>query len=73
MKKNQSLLQQPGVEKSKLLYNHLAANENPNYPNGKVDDIHFNDSGAIRMAQTVLAEIKALKLELATRIVKPKK
>lgn len=69
-KEGQALLQKYGVENSKMLYNHLAPGENPNYPNGKEDDTHFNELGARKIAQIVLADIKILKLELADRIVK---
>jgi lysophospholipase L1-like esterase len=71
-KKSQALLQQMGVENSKYLFNHLKLGEHPNYPEGKEDNTHFSELGARLMAQLVLAEIKALKLELAERIVKPK-
>lgn len=69
-KKSQALLQQYGSEKSKLLFNWLEAGEHPNYPAGKQDDTHFNELGARVMAQLVLVEIRALKLELAERVVK---
>jgi lysophospholipase L1-like esterase len=71
-KKSQALLLQMGVESSKYLFNHLKPGEHPNYPEGKEDNTHFSELGARLMAQMVLAEIKALKLELAERIVKPK-
>jgi lysophospholipase L1-like esterase len=45
--------------------------EHPNYPNGQKDNTHFNEYGARRIAELVLAEIKNEKLELAERIVKP--
>ena len=70
-KKSQSLLQQMGPEASKYLFNHLQAGEHPNYPDGKVDDTHFSEFGARKMAQIVLAEIKSLKLSLAEYIYKP--
>lgn len=66
--KSQKLLQELGPEKSALLFNHLKPGEHPNYPEGKVDDTHFNELGARLMAQLVLAEIRALKLDLAARI-----
>lgn len=69
-KESQDLLQKMGPENSKMLYNHLAPGENPNYPDGKEDDTHFNEVGARKMAQIVLADIKTLKLELADRITK---
>jgi lysophospholipase L1-like esterase len=70
--KSQQLLQQLGVESSKLLFNHLEAGQNPNYPSGKQDDTHFSELGARRMAELVLAGIHELKLKLADRIVKLK-
>ena len=69
--KSMELLQNLGVEKSKYLFNHLEAGQNPNYRDGKTDDTHFNELGARLMAQLVLAEIKTLNLGLANYIVKP--
>ena len=69
-KESQEMLQKFGAENSKLLFNHLQPGENPNYPDGKTDDTHFNELGARLMAQIVLKDIKALKLPLAERIVK---
>lgn len=68
--KSKTLLQQWGVEKSKLLYNQLAPGEHPNYPKGVEDNTHFNELGARVMAQLVLQGIKELGLELQERIVK---
>ncbi|PJJ58750.1 rhamnogalacturonan acetylesterase [Hymenobacter chitinivorans] len=65
-----ALLQQFGPENSKLLFNHLAPGEHPNYPAGRDDNTHFSELGARKMAQLVLADIRTLKLELADRIVK---
>ena len=70
-KKSQELLQQFGVEDSKFLFNHLAPGEHPNYPEGKEDNTHFSELGARKMAQLVLAEMKALKLALVDSVVKP--
>lgn len=70
-KRSQALLQNMGVENSKLLFLHLMPGENPNYPAGKEDNTHFNELGARKMAQLVLADIRALKLGLAERIVAP--
>lgn len=69
-KKSQDLLRQMGAEDSKFLYNHLAPGEHPNYPQGKIDDTHFNELGARKMAEIVLASVKELKLSLAGSIVK---
>ena len=65
----QALIQKFGVEDSKMLFNYLTPGENPNYPDGKSDDTHFSELGARKVAEMVLADIKALKLDLANRIV----
>ena len=66
------LFQQLGAENSKLLFNYSLPGEHPNYPEGIKDDTHFNEFGARRIAQLVLAEMKAQHLELTERIVVPK-
>jgi lysophospholipase L1-like esterase len=70
-KLSQDLLQQWGEDKSKCLFNFLAAGEHPNYPEGKEDNTHFSELGARKMAELVLAEIKNQHLDLAARIVQP--
>lgn len=62
-------LQEIGPVYSKMLFMQLDTLEHPNYPNGLDDNTHFNEYGARRMAELVLAEIRALRLELAERIV----
>lgn len=69
--KSRALYQEMGEENSKLLFLQLQPGEHPNYPEGKNDNTHFSELGARKIAQIVLAEIKALDLELAQRIVKP--
>lgn len=69
-KKSQELLQEWGVERSKLLFNQVAPGEHPNYPDGKEDNTHFNELGARVMAELVLKEIRAVAPDLANRIVK---
>lgn len=69
--KSRELLQQFGPVHSKLLFMQLDTLQHPNYPNGQKDNTHFNEFGARRMAELVLAEIRNLKLELAERIVAP--
>lgn len=69
-KKSQDILQQVGEEHSKLLFLQLKPGEHPNYPQGKIDNTHFNELGARIMAQSVLEGVKSLNLELAERIVK---
>jgi len=68
--KSKALLQQFGADNSKWLFMQLEPAENPNYPDGRNDNTHFNELGARLIAQLVLKEIKELKLELAERIVK---
>ncbi len=71
--KSEQLFQQLGPDASKYLFNYLLPGENPNYPDGKQDDTHFNELGARRIAELVIAEIKKQEMELAERIVKPLK
>jgi len=68
-KKSMELLQQTGVENSKLFFNYLKPGEHPNYPDGKEDDTHFNELGARKMAELVLHEIQNQQLPLAKYIV----
>ena len=58
-----------GPSESKFLYDYLTPGEHPNYPQGRFDDTHFNELGARRMAEIVLADIRTLKLDLAGHIV----
>lgn len=71
-KNSQALLQKLGPETSKFLFLHLNPGEHPNYPEGKTDNTHFSELGARKMAELVLAEIKAQKLSLTERIVQKK-
>ncbi len=68
-KEAQALIQKFGPEDSKMLFDYLTPGENPNYPDGKSDDTHFSELGARKVAEMVLADIKALKLDLTNRIV----
>nr|WKN40408.1 rhamnogalacturonan acetylesterase [Tunicatimonas sp. TK19036] len=68
-RKSQALLQKLGVEPSKMLFNFLEPGEHPNYPDGREDNTHFSELGARKMAELVLAEIRALNLPLVERIV----
>jgi lysophospholipase L1-like esterase len=67
-RKSQALLQQYGAENSRLLFNWLEPGEHPNYPEGKRDDTHFNELGARKIAELVLAGVKELHLALSERI-----
>ncbi|WP_415381888.1 rhamnogalacturonan acetylesterase [Halosimplex sp. TS25] len=68
--RSRALLRELGPEESKSLYNHLAAGEHPNYPEGVSDDTHFSEQGARRMAELVLDGVKELDLELAAHVVR---
>lgn len=71
-KDSQALLQQLGPVQSKLLFNHLQPGEHPNYPQGKEDNTHFNELGARRMAELVLARLREVQPDLAARVVRAK-
>ena len=43
-----------------FMYMHLNPGEYPNYPNGTVDDVHFQEMGAIEMARLVVESISNL-------------
>lgn len=65
------MLQEAGPETSKYFFNYLKAGQNPNYPEGREDDTHFNELGARKMAEIILAQIKNTIPELASRIFIP--
>lgn len=69
--KSFELYQQMGEENSKLLFNQMEPGEHPNYPEGKTDNTHFNELGARKIAEIILAELKKLNLDLTHHIVKP--
>jgi lysophospholipase L1-like esterase len=66
--RSRELVQQFGPKWSKVLYMQVDSLENPHYPVGRRDNTHFNEYGARRMAELVLAEVRKLKLELVDRI-----
>ncbi|HTE28077.1 rhamnogalacturonan acetylesterase [Flavitalea sp.] len=68
--KSMNLLQQFGPEISKLLFLQLAPGEHPNYPEGKVDNTHFNELGARLIAQLVLGELRQQNIDLTKRTIK---
>jgi len=72
-RESRAMLQSFGDENSKLLFLQLAPGEHPNYPEGKNDNTHFNELGARKVAEIVLAEIRKLDLGLRDHIVKKKK
>ncbi len=68
-KESRELYQKLGPEATKLLFMQLEPGEHPFYPEGAKDNTHFNELGARKMAQIVLADIRSLQLELAKHIV----
>lgn len=68
-KKSRELMQQLGPEASKLLFMQLEPGEHPFYPEGSKDNTHFNELGARKMAEIVLAEIRSQQLELVKHVV----
>ncbi|WP_051313018.1 GDSL-type esterase/lipase family protein [Sporocytophaga myxococcoides] len=46
---------------TRFWYNNYVAGEYPNYPNGNTDDVHFQEMGAIAMANLVVQGIEELK------------
>lgn len=67
-KDSQALLQKLGSAESKKLFNYLAPGESINYPKGRVDDTHFSELGARKIARIVLEGIRSLNLGLARHI-----
>ena len=72
-KNSRELVQQFGADNAKLLFMQLAPGEHPNYPDGQKDNTHFNEYGARRIAELVLAGLKENNIELAERMIKPVK
>ena len=70
--KSRTLYQQFGKDNSTLLFLQLKPGEHPNYPEGKVDNTHFNELGARLIAQLVLKEVKELNTNLNSHIIVPK-
>ncbi len=66
--KSRVLLQQFGADNAKLLFNQLEPGEYPNYPAGIKDNTHFNELGARKIAELVLAEIRRLNFDLINYI-----
>lgn len=69
---SQALYQQLGEANSTHLFLQLQKGEHPNYPEGKIDNTHFNEYGARIIAQLVLKNIIALNTALNEHIIVPK-
>jgi lysophospholipase L1-like esterase len=63
-KMSRDLVQQFGVENSKLLFLELAPGDHPNYPYGRHDNTHFTELGARKMAQLAVSQVIAQKLPM---------
>ena len=53
-------MQQFGADNAKLLFMQLDPGEHPNYPEGQKDNTHFNEFGARKIAELVLAGNKGI-------------
>ncbi len=58
-------LQETGDEPSKKFFMWLKPGEHPKYPQGRQDDTHFVEAGAVKVAGLAAAEIRELNLPLA--------
>lgn len=63
-----AILVKYGKEKSKELFLHCIPGECPNYPEGITDDTHFNDFGAIVMAEALAKALLHSEISLKRHI-----
>lgn len=61
-----ALLAEMGEAESKWLFNQLHTRRNPNYPDGIIDNTHFNELGARMMAELVIIELREKLPELVS-------
>jgi len=59
-----------GDEKSKSLFLHLKPGENLNFPEGKIDNTHFNERGVLLMASLFLEGLKEQNITTLTEEIK---
>lgn len=71
-KESRLMYEKMGPIATKKLFMQLEPGLHPNYPGGKKDNTHFNEFGARKIAQLVLAEMKKQQLELCNYVVQPK-
>lgn len=62
--KSKQLYQQFGAENSKWLFLQLQSGDHPHYPDGRIDNTHFNELGARLIAQIVLQSVQELPIGL---------
>lgn len=63
-----ALFQQWGREWTQRLFLWLTPGEHPSYPDGKQDNSHFNEYGALVIAKLVVEEMRNRELPLASRL-----
>ena len=61
--KSADAISKQGDEKSKQWVNYVAAGTNPIVPDGKSDDTHFSETGAMKMASLVVEGVRELNLK----------
>ncbi len=72
--KSEEILKKYGVEASKKLFMHIEPGVWKSVPNGKVDDTHFVEAGALEMANIFVEGLKELKIKtLKKNILNPEK
>lgn len=67
--KSRAFYRKMGDENSKLLFMHLDSLEHPNYPAARKDNTHFNELGARKIAEIVLADIRKQIPDLSKKII----
>ncbi|SMF28052.1 Lysophospholipase L1 [Priestia filamentosa] len=60
--KSKALYQELGIEKTKDLFLWLEKGEHPNYPDGVIDNTHFQGNGAREISHLVAEGVKELKI-----------
>ena len=68
--KSAAAIAELGDEASKQWYNYVPAGTNPIVPDGKSDDTHFSEEGALKMASLVLEGVHELNLKKLVRNLK---
>ncbi len=67
---SRELYQKFGPEHSRWLFLQLQPGEHPNYPEGKIDNTHFNELGARLIAQIIFKEMIVLFPDLKGKVIK---
>jgi len=70
--KTRKLYEELGVEGSKKLFTIFAPNEQPNYPDGIIDNTHFSEHGAKEVGRLVIEGIRDLRLPIEKYICEKK-